>query len=203
MAEEIFISYARRDQERAEPLVSMLKEGGFSVWMDKGNIEAARLWSEQIVQAIKECRTLILLVSRNSLDSDNVLKEVMLASESEKKILPVYLEPCDLPDRFRYQLAGIQHIEFYDLDSTRVREKICTSLKSETEGFGASRANGFPPGSWGMKELKKGLQNIGFAIIVMGTLGIIFSFSALPMLAPSLVLWILGIGIATLGKLIN
>ena len=147
MAEDIFISYARKDQERAEPLVSMLKEGGFSVWMDKGNIEAARLWSEQIVQAIKECRTLILLVSRNSLDSDNVLKEVMLASESKKKILPVYLEPCDLPDRFRYQLAGIQHIEFYDLDSTRVREKICTSLKSETEGFGASRANGSPPGS--------------------------------------------------------
>jgi len=203
MAEEIFISYARKDQERAEPLVSMLEEGGFSVWMDKGNIEAARLWSEQIVQAIKECRTLILLVSRNSLDSDNVLKEVMLASESKKKILPVYLEPCDLPDRFRYQLAGIQHIEFYDLDSTRVREKICTSLKSETEGFGASRANGFPPGSWGMKELKKGLQNIGFAIIVMGTLGIIISFSAVPMYFPSLVLWFLGIGIATLGKLIN
>ena len=49
MAEDIFISYARKDQERAAPLVSMLKEGGFSVWMDKGNIEAARLWSEQIV----------------------------------------------------------------------------------------------------------------------------------------------------------
>ncbi len=133
MSEKIFISYARKDREKTAPITDLFRDKGYSYWMDESNIEAAGLWSEQIVQAIKECEVLVLLVSENSLASDNVHKEVMLASESNKRILPIYLEPCDLPDRFRYQLAGIQHVEFYDLNSEKVRSKICSSLEEGGE----------------------------------------------------------------------
>lgn len=57
--------------------------------MDEGGIDAATLWSEAIVEAINECKVLIMMVSRHSTDSANVVKEVMLASESSKIILPV------------------------------------------------------------------------------------------------------------------
>lgn len=143
MPEEIFISYARKDRERAGPIVELFRDKGYSYWMDEGNIEAARLWSEQIVQAIKECEVLVLLVSENSLASDNVHKEVMLASETNKRILPIYLEPCDLPDRFRYQLAGIQHIEFYDLNSEKVRSKICSCLEEGSETMLSEEGRGY------------------------------------------------------------
>ena len=42
-----------------------------------------------------------------------MVKEVAIASEWDKAILPVYLEPVQVPDTLHYQLAGIQHVEYY------------------------------------------------------------------------------------------
>ena len=114
MAEDIFISYSRKDSYRVMPLVKELREAGYSVWLDDTNIESAALWAEQIVEGLKNCKVLMLMASKDSLASANVLKEVMLASELEKTLLPVYLEECELPSRFQYQLAGIQHIELFE-----------------------------------------------------------------------------------------
>ena len=96
-----------------------LRGNGISVWVDEGNIHAADLWSEQIVQAIADCRVMVML-SQNSTDSHNVVKEVMLASE--QKLLPVYLEPVDVPAKLQYQLAGIQHLELYGENEEQVLE---------------------------------------------------------------------------------
>ena len=59
MSEKIFISYARKDREKTAPITDLFRDKGYSYWMDESNIEAAGLWSEQIVQAIKECVMLV------------------------------------------------------------------------------------------------------------------------------------------------
>ena len=128
MNEDIFISYSRKDNARVIPIVRQLREEGYSVWLDEGQIEAAALWAEQIVEGIKSCRVLLFMISENSINSHNVLKEVMLASELEKAILPVYLKECRLPDRYRYQLTGIQHIELFKEDARSQVERISEAL---------------------------------------------------------------------------
>ena len=107
MPEEVFISYARFDREKVMPFVDILRDTGVSVWVDEGKIDAATLWSEEIVDAINNCKAMVVMLSQNSTGSDNVVKEVMLASENKKKILPVYLEPTKIPRKLQYQLAGI------------------------------------------------------------------------------------------------
>ncbi len=128
MNEDIFISYSRKDNDRVIPIVRQLREEGYSVWLDEGQIEAAALWAEQIVEGIKSCRVLLFIISENSINSHNVLKEVMLASELEKAILPVYLQECRLPDRYLYQLTGIQHIELFKEDARSHVERISEAL---------------------------------------------------------------------------
>ena len=110
MSAEVFVSYSSLDRDRVMPVVESLRGNGISVWVDEGNIHAADLWSEQIVQAIADCRVMVVMLSQNSTDSHNVVKEVMLASEQKKALLPVYLEPADIPANLQYQLAGIQHL---------------------------------------------------------------------------------------------
>ena len=97
MSTEVFVSYSNQDYERAMPLVERLRSAGIAVWIDEGGIDAATLWSESIVEAIAECHVLIMMVSSHSTDSHNVVKEVMIASESKKTILPIYLEPAEIP----------------------------------------------------------------------------------------------------------
>ena len=67
MAEDIFISYSRKDSYRVMPLVKELREAGYSVWLDDTNIESAALWAEQIVEGLKNCKVLMLMASKDSL----------------------------------------------------------------------------------------------------------------------------------------
>ena len=128
MSAEVFVSYSSQDHSQVRKIVDRLRDAGISVWMDEGGIDAATLWSEAIVEAINECKVLIMMVSRHSTDSANVVKEVMLASESSKIILPVYLEPADIPTRLKYQLTGIQHSESYNLTPDELFDELARGL---------------------------------------------------------------------------
>ena len=128
MSYEVFISYSSQDRDRIIPVVQYLRNSGISVWVDEGNIHAADLWSEQIVQAIADCRVMVVMLSVNSTDSHNVVKEVMLASEQKKPLLPVYLEPAEIPAKLQYQMAGIQHLELYGQDEKQVLADLAAGL---------------------------------------------------------------------------
>ncbi len=110
---EVFVSYSRDDSARVLELAGKLKAAGVSLWIDQGGIDAASLWSEQIVTALERVKVLLLIVTESAVHSHNVAKEVMLVSERNGNILPVHLEPTVIPPTLKYPLAGIQHIEYF------------------------------------------------------------------------------------------
>ena len=128
MPDDIFISYARADRERINPIVDAMRAVGVTFWIDEGQIHAATLWSEEIVDAINNCTAMVVVLSDNSTGSDNVVKEVMLASELKKPILPIYLEETEIPRKLQYQLAGIQHLEVYGRDISNLAGELPKSL---------------------------------------------------------------------------
>jgi len=48
----------------------------------------------------------ILFASSTAFQSENVTKELALASEARKQILPVFLEDSPIPAAMKYQLAA-------------------------------------------------------------------------------------------------
>ncbi|MBS1903837.1 MAG: TIR domain-containing protein [Bacteroidetes bacterium] len=111
---EIFISYSRKDSTQADELVEQLTSAGIEVWIDRTSIEASASWSAEISRAIVASRVVIVLLSTASVRSENVSKEVALAAEHRKGILPIQLEPANMPDDLAYHLAGIQRIPLND-----------------------------------------------------------------------------------------
>ena len=73
MSADVFISYAAKDRERVAKLVDGLQKAGVSVWIDRAGIE--------IVSAIRDCKVLLLSITPHSTGSENVVKEMALASE--------------------------------------------------------------------------------------------------------------------------
>jgi adenylate cyclase len=114
---DIFISYSRKDSEQALQLAELLQSAGLSCWIDQRGIELATSWSKEIVAAINGCQVFVVLLSASSVESHNVVKEVSLASEKRKKILPLELDACSLPEELQYQLAGIQRSPMTNIDS--------------------------------------------------------------------------------------
>ena len=114
---DIFISYSSKDREKAEQLTELLVSAGLSVWIDKSGIDVATSWSGEIVDAIEGCKAFVVLLSPHSIESVNVVKEVSLAAEQKKKILPLDLEPVELPRDLKYHLAGIQRAPMTNIDA--------------------------------------------------------------------------------------
>ena len=129
MSPEIFISYSREDQHQVVRLVEYLRKQGLAVWMDETDIHGATMWTEEIVEAIHSCNLFILAISSHSTGSKNVVKELALASEREKIILPIYLEQCDIPKNMEYQLAGIQNIALHTLDKAKAYEFVYQTIR--------------------------------------------------------------------------
>ena len=129
MDPDVFISYSRENQQQVVRLVEYLREQGLGVWMDETDIHGATMWTEEIVEAIHKCNLFILAISQHSTGSKNVVKELALASEREKIILPIYLEQCDIPKNMEYQLAGIQNIALHTLDKAKAYEFVHQTIR--------------------------------------------------------------------------
>jgi TolB-like protein/Tfp pilus assembly protein PilF len=114
---DIFISYSRRDSEQALSLAERLRASGMTVWIDQHGIEVATSWSKEIVDAIESSKVFVILLSRSSLASANVVKELSIASEAGRSVVPVDLEAVTIPSEFKYQLAGLQRAQYTDFDS--------------------------------------------------------------------------------------
>jgi adenylate cyclase len=110
---DVFVSYSRSDKDRVLDLTAKLQLAGVSLWVDQTGIDAATMWGEQIVNALDGAKVLLLMVTPSAVNSQNVAKEVVLVSERKGHILPVHLEPTQIPASLKYQLAGIQHLEYF------------------------------------------------------------------------------------------
>ncbi len=114
---DIFISYSTLDRHHALTLVERLRAAGHSVWIDQQGIGAASSWSNEIAEALDNCKAFILLMSETSLASKNVVKELALAAEADKHIIPVELGSVTIPTTFKYHLAGLQRTSINNIDA--------------------------------------------------------------------------------------
>lgn len=111
-AGQLFISYARKNLEIAEKLTADLERAGFNVWLDRKGIDGGSKWAAEIARAIAGCETFLLLLSPDSVASDNVRKECDLAAEDQRRMLPVIIQAVpQIPPELRYHLAGLQRID--------------------------------------------------------------------------------------------
>ncbi len=136
--EDVFVSYSRQDNEKVLALTGKLRAAGVGLWMDVRNIDGAALWGEEIVNAVAKSKVLLLLVSKTAVSSQNVVKEVLLASERKGHILPIDLEPTEIPSSLKYALAGIQHIEYFRGDPNEQLKAVLRSLERLGVGVGAN-----------------------------------------------------------------
>jgi streptogramin lyase len=96
-----FVSYARADWARVEPIVAALRDKGVAVWIDTSSIEPTAEWWAEIVQAIEASDATIAFLSEAFLASTVCCREVETIHEKGKKLIPMTLgdvDPDDAPE---------------------------------------------------------------------------------------------------------
>ncbi|MCR5835602.1 MAG: toll/interleukin-1 receptor domain-containing protein [Lachnospiraceae bacterium] len=103
----IFISYSSMDQEIADKLVSCLEKRGLDCWIASRDIHEGS-YAKQIIQAIRGASVFIVLISKNSIVSEQVKNEIDRAFNRIKegmKIIPFILDNSELDEECEYYLC--------------------------------------------------------------------------------------------------
>jgi hypothetical protein len=107
---DIFISYAREDEPRAEMLAKTLEGRGWSIFWDR-TIPIGKTWRQTIGRELNDARCVIVLWSKTSIESGWVQDE---ADDANRRgvLVPILIEKVEPPMGFRSIQAA--HLENWD-----------------------------------------------------------------------------------------
>jgi adenylate cyclase len=108
---DVFLSYASGDGASAQRICDYLESAGVPVWMAPRDVPAGGLYADAIVRAINACRTLVLVLSQDSVNSSHVGKEIERASSKRKSVVAVRLDAAELTPSLEYFLSESQWID--------------------------------------------------------------------------------------------
>jgi hypothetical protein len=122
----VFVSHSAAEPALVDPLFEALRAGGISYWSYRGRIGGSAGWAAQIVAALREASSLIACLSPAGAKSDHVLREMYLAMEFRKAIVPFVVNDADITDDHRYIIAGRQRFPL--VPSSNLAEQLTLAL---------------------------------------------------------------------------
>lgn len=106
MAGRVFISCASRDLAVAEKLCAALEAANLPCWIAPRDVPVGESYAAAIVQAINGCRMLVLVLSKNAIESPHVLREVERASSKKRRVLSVRMDAAELTPELEYFVSA-------------------------------------------------------------------------------------------------
>lgn len=123
----VFISHSSQDRRIAARVCDALERLGLGCWLASRDISPGENFQEAIVKAIRSMRVMVLVFTGNANNSDEIKKEVALASQNRLAVIPLRVEDVRPGDAFLYELSTRQWVDaFDDWDSamSRLAEQI-------------------------------------------------------------------------------
>jgi adenylate cyclase len=133
MTASIFISYASRDRGIAEDICAGLERSGLHCWLASRDVPAGDNFQTAVVRAIRAARVMLLVFTAHSNNSDEVKKELALASQKRLTVIPLRLDNSAPSDAFAYELATRQWIDMsgdHDGALERLANRIASILQT-------------------------------------------------------------------------
>jgi TolB-like protein len=126
-----FISYASQDAALADALCAALEREGVGCWIAPRDVRPGDFYADAIVQAINACSVLVVVLSRNSVDSAHVLREVERASSKRRPVITLRIDGAPLPPALEYFLSASQWIESGAEGFERLFPKLAAAVRSQ------------------------------------------------------------------------
>ncbi|MDE6690666.1 MAG: TIR domain-containing protein [Clostridia bacterium] len=138
---KIFISYHSSKIELVAHLSRYLEKNGVETWYAPRDIRAGQQWDEAIIDAIKDCKALVLLFCAQADSSRQVKRELSLADKYKKPVFWLRIERVE-PYNLSYFLTSTQWLDWLDTRDTTLEKlvKDLTTLDSLSEDFSAPQS---------------------------------------------------------------
>lgn len=119
MKYDVFISYSRKDINVVRTICELFKESGISFWYDKNEITVGEEFYATIVEAIKNSRITLFVSSSNSNKSIFTAKEVAVAFNEGKHIIPYKIDNSSFNEKLELVFSDINWVEAYPFEYSK------------------------------------------------------------------------------------
>jgi formylglycine-generating enzyme required for sulfatase activity len=113
MSAPVFITHSSRDYKQSRAIVDILEKNGIGCWISERDIGAGDNYGDAIVDAIENAKAMVLVFSANANSSDEIKKEIALASQRKLTVVPVRIEDATPSKAFRYELITRNWIDAF------------------------------------------------------------------------------------------
>lgn len=128
----VFISYSRVDEAFARRLATSLSNAGATVWLDLEDIPAGMNWRTAIQEGLDTADLMLVIISPDSMASQNVGHEWQYFMDTKKPIIPILWRPAKL----HFQLHSLQWVDFqkqpYDAAFAKLMDELGRSPSKVT-----------------------------------------------------------------------
>jgi hypothetical protein len=139
----IFLCHSSADKATVRGLYARLRRDGLSPWLDEEDILPGQNWDNEIRRAIGRSSRVLVCLSKNAVTKRGyVQREIKIAldvadeqPEGSIFLIPVCLEPCDVPSR-------LSTLQWVDLFSAYGYERLLQSLVSDPSEVAGSEGLG-------------------------------------------------------------
>src|SRR3954453_4415214 len=107
----LFVSHVSEDRPAVLEIVDELERRGVPCWIAPRDVRAGRPFDDEIVEAIEACRAMLLIFSEHCNERDYIRREITVAGESRKIILPFRIEDAQPRRGLRVRLSDLHWID--------------------------------------------------------------------------------------------
>jgi len=110
----VFVSYATADRKEALSVCKAIERRGTKCWISCRDVAPGENYQEAIVQSIRTARAMVLVFSNAANNSDEIKKELSLASRYHVPVMALRIEDVEPSDAFAYELSTRQWIDAFE-----------------------------------------------------------------------------------------
>jgi tetratricopeptide (TPR) repeat protein len=110
----VFISYATADRKEALTLCKAIERRGTKCWISTRDVAPGENYQEAIVRSLRGSRAMVLVFSEAANNSDEIKKELSLASRYHVPVMALRIEDVEPSDAFAYELSTRQWIDAFE-----------------------------------------------------------------------------------------
>ena len=125
----VFISYASADAGIAQRVCAELEAAGLSCWIAPRDVVPGEFYADAIVRAIDTASVLVLVLSKNSVDSPHVLREVERGSSKRHPLVSLRIDLTPLPSGLEYFLNTSHWLDASALGFENALPKVMAAVR--------------------------------------------------------------------------
>ena len=107
----LFVSHVSDDRDAAMEIVAELERRGIRCWVAPRNVRLGRPFDDEIDAAIKKCLAMLLIFPDHCNENDYIRRELTVAGNCRKLVLPVRIEDAQPKRGLRVRLSDLHWID--------------------------------------------------------------------------------------------